>query len=83
MGFGRPLMWLLQHGAGRWPVVRWLMKKPKLRDWFYYRARRPTAGHFMWLVRPGQVVMAIGDAADPGKSKEAIAGAFEAALLSV
>ena len=33
------------------------------------------------LRSPGQIVIVIGDAAKPGKSKEAIASAFEAALL--
>ena len=56
---------------------------PALRDWFYYRAPardRPTASQA--LAKPGQTVIVIGDAAAPGKSKEAIASAFEAALLS-
>jgi hypothetical protein len=53
-----------------------------LRDWFYVRARRGTAEEFRRLVRPGQTVVAIGDAAKAGKSKEAIAGAFSAALLA-
>jgi hypothetical protein len=33
------------------------------------------------LARPGQIVIAIGDAVKAGKSKEAIASAFEMALL--
>jgi hypothetical protein len=33
------------------------------------------------LARPGQKVVVIGDAARAGKSRDAIAGAFEAALL--
>jgi hypothetical protein len=53
-----------------------------VRDWFYHRARRPTADRFRRLARPGQIVMAIGDAALPGKSKVAIASAFQAALLA-
>ena len=57
------------------------MADPKLRDWFYYRARTATGERFSRLARPGQTVMVIGDAAKAGKSKEAIASAFEAALL--
>ena len=47
----------------------------------YYRARRGTAERFRRFVRPDQKVVAIGDALRAGKSKEAIASAFEAALL--
>jgi hypothetical protein len=57
------------------------MSEPKVRDWFYYRARNGTADRFRGLAHAGQVVTVIGDAAIPGKSKEAIASAFEAALL--
>ena len=45
------------------------------------RARRATAARFKHLARPGQRVTAIGDAVRAGKSKQAIASAFEAALL--
>jgi hypothetical protein len=55
---------------------------PAVRDWFYYRARRGTAERFQALAKPGQTVIAIGDAVTAGKSKPAIAGAFEAALLT-
>ncbi len=58
------------------------MTSPKVRDWFYYRARRATADRFTRLAKPDQIVTVIGDAAKPGKSKEAIASAFEAALLT-
>jgi hypothetical protein len=34
------------------------------------------------LAKPGQSVTVIGDAVRAGKSKQAIGGAFEAALLS-
>jgi hypothetical protein len=57
------------------------MSQPKLRDWFYYRARQGTGETFVRLARPGQKVVAIGDAVEAGKSKPAIASAFEAALL--
>jgi hypothetical protein len=43
--------------------------------------RSGTADRFKGLARSGQIVTVIGDAAKPGKSKEAIASAFEAALL--
>ena len=53
-----------------------------MRDWFYYRARsRHRATVSAGSRCPGQTVIVIGDAAKAGKSKEAIASAFEAALL--
>jgi 2,4-dienoyl-CoA reductase-like NADH-dependent reductase (Old Yellow Enzyme family) len=75
-------MRLLERGAGHWPVASQLMTRATVRDWFYYRARRATGERFAALARPGQTVVVIGDAAKPGKSKEAIASAFEAALLN-
>jgi tRNA-dihydrouridine synthase len=82
LGLGALAMGLLERGAGRWPVVSRLLKAAALRNWFYYRARRATGARFMPLARPGQFVTVIGDAAKPGKSKEAIASAFDAALLA-
>jgi hypothetical protein len=81
LGLGEPAMALLDLGGGHWPGVEQMMVQPKVRDWFYYRARRATAHRFTKLARPGQKVVVIGDAGKPGKSKEAIASAFEAALL--
>jgi hypothetical protein len=82
-GLGPWAMALLDLGAGGWPGISRLMSEPGVRDWFYYRARKPTAGDFTSLARPGQIVSVIGDAGKPGKSKEAIASAFEAALLAM
>jgi 2,4-dienoyl-CoA reductase-like NADH-dependent reductase (Old Yellow Enzyme family) len=81
-GLGPAAKGVLDRGGGRWPGVSRLLSAPKLRDWFYYRARRGSAGRFRKLARPGQTVIVIGDAAQAGKSKQAIASAFEAALLS-
>jgi hypothetical protein len=64
----------------RAPGVARLFASPALRDWFYYKARRGTAARYVYLARPGQTVTVIGDAAHAGKSKQAIASAFEAAL---
>ncbi len=80
-GLGPLVATALAWGAGRWPGIRSWLKHAGLRDWFYHRARRPTAGEFSRLARSGQIVIAIGDAVQPGKSKPAIARAFEAALL--
>jgi 2,4-dienoyl-CoA reductase-like NADH-dependent reductase (Old Yellow Enzyme family) len=80
-GAGTMANWMLDHGAARAPGLAWLFSISAVRDWFYYRARRATADRFRHLGRPGQVVTAIGDAAVAGKSKQAIASAFDAALL--
>jgi hypothetical protein len=80
-GLGPFATWALDSGAARWPGIAWLLSNAKLRDWFYYRARRATAGRVKRLTRPGQTTVVIGDAVKAGKSKPAIASAFEAALL--
>jgi dimethylglycine catabolism A len=80
-GLGPLVRAALDRGAACWPGIARLFSAPKLRDWFYYRARRGTAERFKPLARPGQTVIVIGDAGRAGKSKQAIASAFEAALL--
>ena len=80
-GLGPLASGLLNLGAGHWPGMVRLFSNERLRQWFYYRARRGSADRFRQLARPGQTVVAIGDAVKAGKSKEAIASAFEAALL--
>jgi 2,4-dienoyl-CoA reductase-like NADH-dependent reductase (Old Yellow Enzyme family) len=80
-GLGPFATWALDSGAARWPGIAQLLSNAKLRDWFYYRARRATTGRFKRLMRPGQTTIVIGDAIKAGKSKQAIASAFEAALL--
>jgi 2,4-dienoyl-CoA reductase-like NADH-dependent reductase (Old Yellow Enzyme family) len=80
-GLGPLVTRLLDRGAGRWPGLAQLFKWPALRDWFYYRARRGTGGGFRALARSDQIVLVIGDAREPGKSKAAISSAFDAALL--
>jgi hypothetical protein len=81
-GLGPLVVKALARGAGRWPFVRSWLANSALRDWFYHQGRRPTADRIRKLARPGQAVVVIGDAAQPGKSKPAIASAFEAALLA-
>jgi hypothetical protein len=80
-GLGPIATLMLDLGAGRWPGFSKAFSAPKLRDWFYYKARRGTAEAFVRLAKPGQSVVVIGDAVRAGKSKQAIASAFEAALL--
>jgi hypothetical protein len=81
-GLGPIATGMLDNGAARWPGVSRLFSAPRIRDWFYYRARHGTAERFKRLAKPGQSVTVIGDAVRAGKSKQAIGGAFEAALLS-
>jgi 2,4-dienoyl-CoA reductase-like NADH-dependent reductase (Old Yellow Enzyme family) len=81
-GLGPLTKWLLNTGMARAPAIARLFRSPAMRHWFYYTARRGTAARFRHLARPGQRVIVIGDAARAGKSKEAIAGAFQAALLA-
>jgi hypothetical protein len=71
---------VLDNGAACWPGIAWLLSNAKLRDWFYYRGRRAGAGRVKRLTRPGQTTVVIGDAIKAGKSKQAIASAFDAAL---
>ncbi len=80
-GLGPIAATLLDLGAGRWPGLARIFSRTEFRDWFYYRARKGSAERFMRLAKPGQIAIAIGDAVQPGKSKPAIASAFEAALL--
>ena len=80
-GLGTLVPVLLDLGVGRWPALRRILASPQVRDWFYHRARRGTGERLRKHVRPGQKVVAIGDAVRAGKSKPAITSAFEAALL--
>jgi 2,4-dienoyl-CoA reductase-like NADH-dependent reductase (Old Yellow Enzyme family) len=81
-GLGRVACTLLDLGLVRAPVVRHLFAMPAFRDWFYYKARKPTGERMRRLLRPGQKMVVIGDAVAAGKSMPAILSAFEAALLA-
>ena len=80
-GLGPIATSMLDRDAARWPGLSRLFSAPRFRDWFYYKGRHGTAERFKRLARPAQTVLAIGDALAAGKSKQAIASAFEAALL--
>jgi 2,4-dienoyl-CoA reductase-like NADH-dependent reductase (Old Yellow Enzyme family) len=81
-GIERVVETALDAGAGRWPGIRSLLSKSALRDWFYYRGRTASGEAFSRLKMPHQTLTIIGDAARAGKSKQAIASAFDAAFLS-
>lgn len=80
-GLGLLATTMLDLGIARWPLVSRFLSTPTFRDWFYYRGRRATADRFRRFAKAGQKVVAVGDAVAAGKSKAAIASAFEAALL--
>jgi 2,4-dienoyl-CoA reductase-like NADH-dependent reductase (Old Yellow Enzyme family) len=80
-GLGPIATKMLAWGIARLPLLSRFFSAATVRGWFYYQARRGTADRFRQLANPGQRVVAIGDAVAAGKSKEAIASAFEAALL--
>ncbi len=61
------------------PWVR-LACNDKLRNWFYYQARRATGRDVVARLRGAYSVEMIGDAVHAGKSEEAIASAFAAAF---
>src|SRR5262249_46154600 len=80
-GLGPPVKLLLNTGLARRAALRNLLARLALRDWFYFKARRGSDDDIRRLARPGQTVVTIGDARKAGKSKDAIASAFSAALL--
>jgi dimethylglycine catabolism A len=80
-GLGALTRAMLDLGLASAPGIARLFSNTRMRDWFYYRARRGTGGDFKLRLRPQQTVTVIGDAARAGKSKQAITSAFEAALL--
>jgi len=76
-GLGAVMPGALRRGWARLPVIRWVFGRAKVRDWLYYLGRAPV------LPKLGKLrgtVHVIGDAATPGKTREAIASAFDTAL---
>ncbi len=73
---------LIRHGIAGWPVFRRIFADATFRNWLYHRARRATGEANRVIARPIQKTVVIGDALKVGKSRSAIASAFEAALLS-
>ena len=74
-------MLMLDWGVARWPGFAKIFSNEKVRDWFYHGARKATGDALKALAKPEQKVMVVGDALTAGKSRHAIASAFEAALL--
>jgi len=79
-GLGAVVPALLRAGWGRTRLARRLFASEGFKDWFFTRARRGLGPAASAPPRPGQTVTVIGDAARPGKAKQAIESAFRAAL---
>jgi len=81
LGLGRFVLGLLETGWGKSPLARRLFRSARLKNWFYYRARRSV------LPKLGKLdanrITIIGDAAAPGKTREAVESAFKAALFGL
>jgi NADPH-dependent 2,4-dienoyl-CoA reductase/sulfur reductase-like enzyme len=77
-GLGPIVHHSLVHGWARSVVCRRFFDSPSLKDWLYYRGREPALPKLGKL--SGDKVQVIGDAAAPGKTREAIESAFNAAL---
>jgi 2,4-dienoyl-CoA reductase-like NADH-dependent reductase (Old Yellow Enzyme family) len=80
-GLGPLARLMLDWGAARWPGFAQAFSNDGVRDWFYHRGRKATGETFKALAKPDQKIVVIGDALAAGKSRPAIASAFEAALL--
>jgi flavin-dependent dehydrogenase len=81
LGAGSLVVYLLESGWGKSRLARWLFRSTRVRDWSYHRARKgalPALGHLA-----EKRVVIIGDAAAPGKTREAIAAAYRAASSDV
>jgi heterodisulfide reductase subunit A-like polyferredoxin len=80
LGLGPLAVSLLESGWGKSRFGRWLLGSARVRNWFYYRARKSMVPALENM--EGRQIQIIGDAASPGKIREAIASAFRAALTA-
>ncbi len=80
-GLGALATRLLDSGLGKSKPGRRLFASGRVRNWLYYGARSSTGPAMRRLARTDQEVVIIGDAASAGKARDAIDGAFRAALL--
>jgi dimethylglycine catabolism A len=78
-GMGRAVKWSLEHGLMDLPLLRGLASSARVRNWFYYRARRSQAAPLERYLPAGVPIVRIGDARKPGKCQQAVQSAFEAA----
>jgi 2,4-dienoyl-CoA reductase-like NADH-dependent reductase (Old Yellow Enzyme family) len=80
-GLGPLVNFLFARGVARWPLLRWIFAGPAFRDWLYHKARYGTGEANRAVARPAQKTVVIGDAFKAGKTRQAIASTFDAALL--
>jgi 2,4-dienoyl-CoA reductase-like NADH-dependent reductase (Old Yellow Enzyme family) len=72
----------IQSGLLRWPILRSIASHSRIRDWFYYTARKSDADRLIAHIETSVPVWVIGDAKRPGKSQKAIEEAFDAAIIT-
>ena len=70
---------LLEAGWGKSGLMRWLFGQAWIRNWFYFGARKSVVPGLDGMSAPK--VFLIGDAATPGKARDAIESAFRAACF--
>lgn len=80
-GMGALVSWLLKSGLARRRPISWLATHAGIRNWFYYKARRPS-GQAAAILSVGRRPTIIGDAFKAGKTMDAIDSAFRAAFGS-
>jgi 2,4-dienoyl-CoA reductase-like NADH-dependent reductase (Old Yellow Enzyme family) len=71
---------LLRLRVGKTALARRAFSSARVRDWFYYEARRSAVPNLGKLDR--DQVLVIGDAVRPGKTREAVESAFKAAFFA-
>jgi 2,4-dienoyl-CoA reductase-like NADH-dependent reductase (Old Yellow Enzyme family) len=79
MGMGPLVRRLLESGRGKSKLSRRVFASARVRDWFYYEARQSTRPKLGKL--DAKDIVIIGDAATPGKTRDATLSAFKAALF--
>jgi hypothetical protein len=80
LGVGPLVAALLDAGWGQSGAARRLFESTRIRNWLYYRARVSAMPGIARI--DGAKILVIGDARSPGKMRDAIASAFDAARIT-
>jgi hypothetical protein len=80
LGLTRLVIKLLQAGLGKSALARRVFESARVRNWFYHEARRSAPVNLGKLEKAR--VLVIGDAAAPGRTREAVDSAFKAAFFA-
>ena len=80
LGLTRLVIKLLQAGLGKSALARRVFESARVRNWFYHEARRSAPVNLGKLEKTR--VLVIGDAAAPGRTREAVDSAFKAAFFA-